>query len=235
MHDDHHRKSRSIAKDARAVARSPVQPGSITDTSKLDTAPGVATLRANTLLNTTGSIEQMEERGAQEVAAQRERLPTEGLNRQLAEAAGIQVHEIDEQDPIWTRCTLPEGWSIQQTDHSMHLDLLDDQQRRRAGIFYKAAFYDRSAHVQFCRRYAVDCYGDDCSKPQRKAGEPYGQETHMRALVRDTATNEVLFATDWLERADPRDWTVEEQHQKGASEWLGAYYPDHHDPAAYWG
>ena len=226
--------SLKIARNAKAVADAPVKPGSITNTSPINTSPGVDTLLANSLLNKTGSIEQMEARGGAEVAAQRERLPTDRLNREQAEKIGIQVHEVDENDPIWTRVTLPKGWIIQRTDHDMWNKLVDDQGRERASIFYKAAFYDRSAHMNFCQRYHVDCYGDDCSKPPRKEGEPYGDETHRRAIVRDTADDKVLFTTDWLELADPRDWDAEEKIREEADEWLTSNYPDYRDPTAYW-
>ena len=43
--------------------------------------------------------------------------------------------------------TLPPGWSRQGSDHAMWAHLLDEHGRQRVGIFYKAAFYDRSAHM----------------------------------------------------------------------------------------
>ena len=37
----------------------------------------------------------------------------------------------------------------------MWSDLVDDKGRKRTSIFYKAAFYDRSAHIGVNRRYGI--------------------------------------------------------------------------------
>ena len=48
-------------------------------------------------------------------------------------------------DDLFFNVVLPEGWEVRETDHSMHSDLFDAEGKRRGGIFYKAAFYDRRA------------------------------------------------------------------------------------------
>jgi len=48
---------------------------------------------------------------------------------------------------------LPIGWKKRSTGHSMWNDLVDDKGRVRATFFYKAAFYDRDAFINFERRY----------------------------------------------------------------------------------
>jgi len=50
-------------------------------------------------------------------------------------------------DDLFTSVTLPEGWHKEATEHAMWSKLIDDQGRERASIFYKAAFYDRSAFM----------------------------------------------------------------------------------------
>ena len=218
-----------VAQNAKELAEAPIKAGTITDTRRVNTAPGLATLLANQLLGTTNSIEQMEQRGAEEVAAQRERLPTEQLDREQAEKIGIQVHEVDAEDPIWTRITLPEGWRIQTTDHVMWTKLLDDKGRKRASIFYKAAFYDRHAHISFEERYVVAGYDVDCYDPPDPC-----EKQRRRAIVRDTATNKIVFSTEWLDPEEPRNRKAEEALQEQARRWLDDNYPDHEDPAAYW-
>lgn len=50
-------------------------------------------------------------------------------------------------DPLFVRTALPEGWEKRATDHSMGSVIIDTLGRERVRIFYKAAFYDRSAHM----------------------------------------------------------------------------------------
>jgi hypothetical protein len=71
----------------------------------------------------------------------------EGLDA-VAEALGIELLAHHEDDPLFRRVRLPEGWGFRYTDHSMWTDLVDDNGKKRAGIFYKAAFYDRRASIQ---------------------------------------------------------------------------------------
>ena len=61
----------------------------------------------------------------------------------------IQVVGPSKGDDLFTDVKLPQGWRIQPTNHSMWSDLLDEAGVKRAAIFYKAAFYDRSAFIRF--------------------------------------------------------------------------------------
>jgi len=88
----------------------------------------------------------------QEAAGQRELessdvLPTECSedDRKALEAAGVVFGSKVAGDDIFTHVTLPAGWKKQRTDHSMYTDLIDSDGKKRASIFYKAAFYDRNA------------------------------------------------------------------------------------------
>ncbi len=91
---------------------------------------------------------------ASEAAGQRQlvescQLPVECLHdgRGELEAAGVVFGEPCEDDPLFCVAQLPAGWKKRGTDHSMWSDLIDDEGRVRATIFYKAAFYDRRAHM----------------------------------------------------------------------------------------
>ena len=65
----------------------------------------------------------------------------------IMEAWGIVFLGPVPNDALFQYVTLPEGWHKQPTEHSMWSHLLDDKDRKRASIFYKAAFYDRSAQL----------------------------------------------------------------------------------------
>jgi hypothetical protein len=73
--------------------------------------------------------------------------------RDALEALGFVFGE--DADDIFVTVKFPDGWDKKATDHSMWSDLLDDKGRRRGNIFYKAAFYDRSAHMRMIPRFNI--------------------------------------------------------------------------------
>lgn len=64
------------------------------------------------------------------------------------EELGIKV-DGSGSDDLFLNVTLPAGWAVKPTDHSMWSHLVDAEGKERASIFYKAAFYDRGALINF--------------------------------------------------------------------------------------
>ncbi len=68
----------------------------------------------------------------------------------VTETFGL-TFEHDPEDQIFYRVTLPDGWRVaphpDSPDHDMWTVLIDGDDRVVANIFYKAAFYDRSAYM----------------------------------------------------------------------------------------
>jgi hypothetical protein len=101
----------------------------------------------------TGSPEQYiraQEKAGQSQLVNSQMLPTKilhGGKQEDFEALGFTFGFTDPDDPLFQRATLPSGWSKQPTDHDMWSKIVDEHGRERVGIFYKAAFYDRSAHM----------------------------------------------------------------------------------------
>ena len=96
--------------------------------------------------STPGGIEAQEAAGQKEFVAS-ESLPkeTNGCTREQLEGMGIQFGaDIDD---LFVSVKLPDGWRKIPTGHSMWSDLVDDKVQKGASIFYKAAFYDRSAFI----------------------------------------------------------------------------------------
>lgn len=92
-------------------------------------------------------IETQEQRGQQQLVHS-DRLPTNLRDpREDFEAAGFTFGDPDPRDPLFMPATLPDGWKREGSDHAMWSYLVDDLGRRRASIFYKAAFYDRDAFM----------------------------------------------------------------------------------------
>jgi hypothetical protein len=63
------------------------------------------------------------------------------------EAAGVVFGDPCEGDPLFCEAWLPAGWQKKPTEHAMWSTLVDADGKERASIFYKAAFYDRSAFI----------------------------------------------------------------------------------------
>lgn len=98
------------------------------------------------------AIVASEKRGQQQLVASAV-IPTQMGDRTEYEAIGFTFGEPVEGDPIFTECTLPDDWSKQAGDHDMWSYIVDQYGRRRVSVFYKAAFYDRSAHCNLNTPY----------------------------------------------------------------------------------
>ena len=168
--------------------------------------------------STPGGIERQEAEGQQQFVAS-ETLPTNCPREQL-EALGFKFGEPV--DDIFTAVQMPEGWSKKPTDHSMWSDLIDDRGRKRGGIFYKAAFYDRNAHMRLDRRYSVT------SNYELEHGK------QVQAFVTDAATSQQVFKTDIVDVGDREWWKADEDVMSIARNWINENYPDYNNPMAYW-
>lgn len=112
------------------------------DTSKRD--PAVHLLGALSD-GTSAYIEGMEAAGQRQLVASTV-LPIDTRGRDADfEALGFTFGE--KTDDLFRDAILPEGWSKQGSDHAMWSYIVDERGVERAAIFYKAAFYDRSAHM----------------------------------------------------------------------------------------
>jgi hypothetical protein len=95
---------------------------------------------------TSGYIEGMEKSGQQQLVNSA-LLPTKGSDDPEFLRLGFTFGEPVADDPMFRPATLPAGWRKAGTDHDMHSDILDTLGRKRVGVFYKAAFYDRRADM----------------------------------------------------------------------------------------
>jgi hypothetical protein len=95
-----------------------------------------------------GYIGGMEADGQRQLVASAS-LPTDtrGADAEFL-ALGFTFAEPDGRDPMFRDATLPQGWRKEGSDHAMWSYVLDELGRRRVAIFYKAAYYDRSASMR---------------------------------------------------------------------------------------
>jgi hypothetical protein len=127
----------------------------------------------------------------------------------------------DEVDDLFVRATLPAGWTRAATDHSMHSDVLDEKGRKRVGVFYKAAFYDRRADAYLVPRFRVEKKYPD--------GE-IEADTMIPVIITDGGEEiHRLGEAKYL-----GDWEASDRLDKEGYAWLDANRPGWKDPVDGW-
>lgn len=206
--------------------------------SKPITPAAVAAAQRGDLLNlvaamTPGGIEAQEAAGQRALCANGAKLPKEILHNPgltpkiLTEKLGFQFN--GDADDIFYNVTLPEGWKIVPTDHSMWSNLVDAKGQERAAIFYKAAFYDRSAHISFHRRYFVGGNYDHSAENRKQY-----------TIVDSKDPKNPVFVTEWYtsnyKTPEARALTseTEDRLRKQVNDELNARFPENEDIFAYW-
>lgn len=179
-----------------------------------------------------GGIERQEKQG-QITESFRETLPIDGtIKSRRGEDNKAQFESVGfvfgaPADDLFVNVKFPEGWKKVPTEHSMWTDIVDHKGRKRGAIFYKAAFYDRSAHCHLTRRFDVtQTYGDGT--------------TNETAYIAD-ACGEVNQRIEGLKRPDYND-RAEAQRRNAAMDeaktklraWLKENFPNYESPTAYW-
>lgn len=161
---------------------------------------------------TPGGIEASEARGQQHLC-QSSQLPREiklVSYDDLEKSWGLTVQQPTAgDDELFYTVSLPAGWTMKPTEHSMHNSLFDDKGRKRASVFYKAAFYDRKAFMTVLPRYRVDFKSAD-------------KECQMTVV--DSQTEEQLFDSG------PMGYS---EASKAAYGFIAEHFPDK-SPLAYW-
>jgi len=175
-------------------------------------------------------IENMEAAGQRELVKATDTLPSEGSEDPAWAAAGLVFGEKLAGDPVFRKVTLPMGWKKVATDHDMWSHLLDEKGTVRGKIFYKAAFYDRSAKLYSQSRFFVETEFDgDYPAP-------------CRYVIRDARQKEPIFTTEWAPEPEPEadpevkrvGYAKRDALRKEAEAKLLKDRPDHRNAAAYW-
>jgi len=155
---------------------------------------------------------------------------------------GFEVLGKSEGDDIFYDVKMPEGWRIEPTNHSMWSNLVDPNGGKRASIFYKAAFYDRSSFInRLNTKYTVD------RKFFKRIKEDYYENINATPIIFSVLENgEEIHATD---EAFFKEVYVKENHSQWhdnydafkivvkmeAMDWVSNKFPNWEDPLAYWG
>lgn len=178
------------------------------------------------LASTPGGIELQEEMGQRDICGITDILPIRCPRPEL-EKLGFVFGEPCSSEPheIFVNVAFPEGWSKKATDHSMWSDLLDAKGRKRAGIFYKSAFYDRSAHMKLDSRYHVKTFYYD-----KNGVERYEDTASTIDRVVD-CDDRALFSS---ENVPYGEWDKQSAERERCAKWLDANLPNWKDATAYW-
>jgi hypothetical protein len=164
------------------------------------------------VMGTSKAIEASESKG-QKQFVNSDVLPLKILagTAEELELIGIKLGSVCEGDSLFREVVLPEGWKKQATSHSMWSELLDSKGRKRASIFYKAAFYDRDAFINLQRRFTVT-----------------GYEYDDKAVVLDC--DQVIYEMPFIKgNYDDQDKAV-----RLCGDWLENEYPMYKDFTKYW-
>ena len=208
------------------------------------TKEGATALLAEVMFSPTPGavIKRMEADGQAELSQVTDRLPSKHLApnvKPVLESAGVKFGNTVAEDPIWQVVELPNGWKIERTDHSMWSDLVDQNGRPRAAIFYKAAFYDRHANISVCTRYKPSMVYSDKTRiglvldgdKEIWRSEPFVDSPEYTDLSNNSAKYSHLT---WQERDAICRTTAHRKAGEAARSWLMANKPDWENPSAYW-
>ena len=160
----------------------------------------------------SAAIEASESRGQTQFVAS-DVLPVKWLNgdKAVLEKEGVVFGAVCEGDCLFQEVALPAGWHKEATEHSMWSELLDHKNRVRAKIFYKAACYDRGAHISLATRFTYSGY-----KFEGKTVVLDGEEIiHELPITGD-------------------GYKGKQAAEERCLLWLTDKYPNWRDPAEYW-
>lgn len=148
--------------------------------------------------------------------------------KQQYEKMGITI--VDEYDDLFYSVVLPEGWEIKATDHSMWNNLFDNKGRKRANFFYKAAFYDRDAFINFNTRFSLSV--------GHIADESEDYEVWRNSDYQGTIKDgeDVIFSTECVPVAGSFDGDdkIKSQLRQKLEQYMAENYPNYKDINAYW-
>jgi hypothetical protein len=155
--------------------------------------------------STPGGIERQEKAGQQALVASTDMPKEMSPSREAFEKVGFKFGaDVDE---LFVKAELPPGWKRAGTEHSMHSDIVDEKGRRRVGVFYKAAFYDRRADAHLVSRYIIqrdyDLPQDDISFVVKDGGKEIFRTITTKYENYQTTERHREVATKWLLEAIP--------------------------------
>ncbi len=210
--------------------------GGVEDTSKRTPIEHIVKASGEGL---EGYITGMEKAGQTQLVTS-SLLPVEmlGCADKDLEALGFKLGPVVVGDPLFRVAELPKGWARRGSDHDMWSYIDDEKGLERVAVFYKAAFYDRKAHMRLSSRIrCVRDYGamdaDGTIKTDIQVTMPVGA---LAPRTLHTIIEEEKFpdlAPDHPARDEryTRKYIVLDEHRLKVEAWITGNHPD---PAKHW-
>lgn len=168
---------------------------------------------------TPAGIMRSERVGQQELVASTNMPKSMHPSRDTFEAVGFKFGA--DLDNLFVKATLPQGWTRAATDHSMHSDVLDEKGRKRVGVFYKAAFYDRRAESFLQCRFRISVLSSGYDKSL--------QDGEFAYVVEDCGVE--IYRTKSF---DARNRDADRIARAEAAAWLDDRHPNADSPLLHW-
>jgi hypothetical protein len=174
-----------------------------------DPADRMAFLAASLGPGGPGQVIEEQERAGQAQLLASEQLPTDlnGCNQAEFEALGFVLGDVTPGDRLFRTATLPAGWKREASEHAMWSYIVDEHGRRRVSIFYKAAYYDRSAHMSLATVYG---YVGDCASTGQSVvtDDTWATPEAVVTAARRRAEEYGRWEQRALEGAPSSEWTA---------------------------
>lgn len=113
---------------------------------------------------------------------------------ELLKSWGFELGDPLKDDPLFRDAKLPEGWKVNANpEYVMWSRISDERGVERIAVFYKAAPYDRKAHMAVCARWVLDVSPADGSAYARHDAPHRARIYDRLALAGEVTKNGVLL------------------------------------------
>lgn len=155
-------------------------------------------------------------------------VPSELRYATWSELAGLGIERNGIATKYTCRVTLPEGWSVQPTEHPHWKMLTDEHGRNRADIYHCDDFHGTRAFIAFRRRYTTRV-------------ELNEERTKLRVKALDG--NEVLYTSEWFDYVDYQEehlhpgslnWGSFVTAETAVENWLASNLSGWKNPLSHW-
>lgn len=179
---------------------------------------------------TPGGIEEQEKNGQSQLTLVFDRLPRkidEPAGRHMLEQMGFIFGE--NLNDLFVAVTPPKGWTLRPSSHSMWSHVHDEQGRQRLSVFYKAAFYDKDAHMTIDLRYRINRY-QACDIDGHRIESDGSMPEFVLCEIVDHDKSCVIV----IGKRERTDYDQADVFNERAAAWLAENKPDWSNPLAYW-
>jgi len=126
-----------------------------------------------------------------------------------------------EGDDLFWQATLPSGWKREASSHPMWSYIVDERGVRRVSVFYKAAFYDRKAHMHIDnvgRSLGSELYYADDPEISEREKRPIDLAVYTPEEIEDARTylrNQIKSDHETIERVAQYGRGDKEHYEQG--------------------